>query len=167
MQAHGPDRILRVQHRYADLQAMEQLGVAELWTDPVLYVAHPLSPLSTDVDYQLATFGHLISDPCKVDGAHRLAIDANLARAKRWLTWLRRTFPAITFIAPWITAIESDADDSDEAQRSAGLRDDCRVVNRCDGIVLCGGRVSSGMATESARARVVFDLTHLGAEPPR
>lgn len=84
-----------------------------------------------------------------------------------WLAWLRATYPAVTFIAPWITAIESGADDRDQEQRARGLRDDVRVVCRCDGIVLCGGRVSSGMRHEAKHAANVIDLTALGPEPPR
>lgn len=62
------------------------------------------------------------------------------------------------------------AGDSDPAARARGLEHDCNVVKRCDGLVLVGGRMSSGMAIERGAAeshgRDVVDLTHLGDEPP-
>jgi hypothetical protein len=104
--------------------------------------------------------------------AHPVAGDvpANLARALRWLKWLSTTERETVHIAPWISAIMSGEDDSDPAARARGLRHDCLVVRRCDGIVLVGGRVSSGMAIERDAAHdaglTVIDLTHLGDEPP-
>lgn len=107
-------------------------------TRPVLYMAHPVG-------------GDVAS---------------NLDRAERWLTWLRTSFRETTFIAPWITAIRTGENDDDPAQREMGLVDDCAVVERCDAIVLVGGRVSSGMDRESKHSSVIFDLTPLGDEPP-
>jgi hypothetical protein len=123
----------------------------------VLYVAHPLAPTSECMA------------PFTADdraGAREAALQANLARAMRWLSWLRRSFPEVTFIAPWIAAVLSGEDDSDSAQREAGLVDADAVVPRCDGIVLCGGRISSGMMRERAVARRCWDLTDLGDQPP-
>lgn len=118
----------------------------------VLYVAHPLG------------------------APDARGIQANILRALRWLAWLRKTYPNITFIAPWIAAVLAGADDSDPAAREAGLVDDCAVVERCDGIVLCGGRISSGMRREMEHRwgsreeggpfeSEVYDLTAVGAEP--
>lgn len=101
----------------------------------ILYVAHPLG------------------------APDRAGLDDNVRRAMRWLSWLRRSFPETTFIAPWIAAVLSGEDDADPAQREAGLVDADAVVARCDGVVLCGGRVSSGMARERDAARRVWDLT--------
>lgn len=104
--------------------------------------------------------------------AHPLGGDvrANVARAMRWLTWLRRTFRDVTIIAPWIAAVLAGEDDNDPAQREAGLVDCDAVIPLLHGFVLVGGRVSSGMAREAttaARADVpVVDLTALGEEPP-
>lgn len=104
--------------------------------------------------------------------AHPVAGDvpANIARALRWLKWLSDGDPSTTYIAPWIAALMAGDDDSDPAARARGLEHDCRVVRRCDGIVLVGGRVSSGMAVEREAARVhgldVVDMTSLGDEPP-
>lgn len=104
--------------------------------------------------------------------AHPVSGDplGNCARAKRWLAWLMRRQPGLAFIAPWISAIEAGADDSDPVQRERGMADNIAVVQRCDGIVLVGGRISSGMSTELTHAKaqgaVVYDLTLLGDEPP-
>lgn len=92
---------------------------------------------------------------------------ANLSRAKRWLAWLQAQMPIdVVVIAPWITAIEVGADDGDPAQRERGLRGDCALVRRCDGVFLVGGRISEGMAREAKYARATHDLTFLGDEPP-
>jgi hypothetical protein len=93
-------------------------------------------------------------------------VDGNLARALRWLAWTRRTFDDVTIIAPWIASVLSGEDDSDPAQREAGLVDCEAVVQLCDAIVLVGGRISSGMERERAVASAVIDWTSAGAEPP-
>lgn len=105
------------------------------------------------------------------------AVRANIQRALRWLSWLGRSFPETTFIAPWIAAILSGENDSDPAQREAGLVDCCATVERCDGIAMVGGRIGSGGARERDHGVAtggkpwpssfgVYDLTGLGAEPP-
>lgn len=90
----------------------------------------------------------------------------NTTRAKRWLHWLKVTFREETFVAPWIADLECGMNDSDPVQREAGLVDCETVVQRLTGIVLVGGRISTGMARECAVAREIVDLTQLGAEPP-
>jgi hypothetical protein len=70
----------------------------------------------------------------------------------RWLSWLRRSFPETTFVAPWIAAVLSGEDDGDPKQREAGLVDADTLIPRVDGVVLCGGRISSGMERECGRA---------------
>lgn len=107
----------------------------------VLYMAHPLSG--------------------------EAAPSINIKRALRWLSWLRSSFPRTTFIAPWIASVMSVGGDGTVAEREAGLVDDCAVVERCDGVVLVGGRISSGMMRESASAKWTSDLTWLGDEPPK
>ena len=109
---------------------------------PVIYMCHPLG---ADTD---------------------AGISANLARALRWLAWLRKSFPATTFIAPWIATVYSLGGDDSPELREAGLVDDCAVVEICEGVVLVGGRISSGMEREKQHAGLVSDLTHLGDEPP-
>lgn len=103
--------------------------------------------------------------------AHPVAGDvaANLARALRWLSWISAQNPDDAVIAPWIANIMSGDDDNDPAARARGLAHDVAVVKRCDRLVLCGGRVSQGMAIERdamlAIGGDVMDLTHLGDEP--
>lgn len=152
----------------------------------VLYVAHPVAP----------TEGEIAAVPKYNKGGHgmanrdellRRAVEANIQRALRWLAWLRKSFPETTFIAPWIATIQSLGGDGTPEEREAGLVDDCAVVERCDGIVLVGGRISSGMRREMEHGlagntayratRVVhlgmtttfkvYDLTGLGAPPPK
>ena len=121
----------------------------------VIYVAHPLAPTPEQVK---AESDH--PEP------HTSALMRNLNRAMRWLSWLRRTFPETTFIAPWIAAIYAGEDDADPRAREAGLVDADAVIPRLDGVVLCGGRVSTGMARERDQAKRVWDLTCYGDEPP-
>ncbi len=105
--------------------------------------------------------------------AHPVAgdVEANLQRALRWLKWCSRTYSSFAVIAPWIANIMSGEDDSDPAQRAKGLAKCSEVASRCDGIILVGGRVSTGMALERdaaiARGGVVLDHTSLGDEPPQ
>lgn len=121
----------------------------------VVYVAHPLAPTPNQIQAEA-------DHPEPVNSA----LMRNLNGAMRWLAWLRRSFPGTTFIAPWIAAIYSGENDRDPRQREAGLVDAEAVIQRCDGIALCGGRVSGGMEEERAPANRCWDLTPLGAEPP-
>lgn len=104
--------------------------------------------------------------------AHPVAgdVSANLARALRWLAWLSKECPDVAVVAPWIANIMSGEDDNDPVVRARGLAHDVTVVKRCDCLILCGGRVSSGMAMERdamvAIGGLVVDLTSLGNEPP-
>lgn len=49
----------------------------------------------------------------------------NIARALRWLAWLRKSYPKTTFIAPWIAGVMSVGSDGTPEERKAGLVDDC------------------------------------------
>ena len=132
----------------------------------ILYIAAPLRPTEEEV--------REVGRPSA--GAtdrtlYEIALRANLDRTMRWLSWLRRSFPGTTFIAPWIASVLAGADDTDPAQRAAGIADACAVIERCDGIVLCGGRISDGMRREMEHGRArqmtewlpnyfeVYDLT--------
>lgn len=130
-------------------------------TRQVLYVAHAVRP--TEEEIAAIPMGRIepgrgeyerdawfpIPDTERV----ALATRANLDRAMAWLSWLRRSFPETTFIAPWIASILAGADDADPAQREAAFLDCCAVVERCDGIVLVGPRISEGMRREMEHAR--------------
>jgi hypothetical protein len=121
-------------------------------TRRVLYVAHCLRPTEDEIaaiprwepDWDSVRREPQQRERRSGERAY-LALKANLDRALRWLAWLRKSFPETTFIAPWIASVLAGADDADPAQREAGLVDACAVVERCDGIVLCGPRISSGM----------------------
>jgi hypothetical protein len=159
----------------------------------VLYVAHPVSPSPEELQSQRESAEVMrqmcappLPDPLDDDRIAVAATMVNVRLGMRWLAWLMKSFPRVTFIAPWITAIMSGADDTDPEQRERGLRDCCRVVERCDGIVLCGGRISSGMqrerergvlcadgrekygcgCSEGSRGFDVYDLTDLGPSTP-
>ena len=95
----------------------------------------------------------------------------NVARAGAWLRWLVAGEPDVAFIAPWIASIHCGADDdNDPAQRARGILDAATVIARCDGIILCGGRVSDGMKIEleamAAAGGWVLNLNEMGSEPP-
>ncbi len=95
-------------------------------------------------------------------------IPANLARAKRWILWCYRQ--GVSVVATWLIDCEL-LDDSDLAEREAGLRRNVELVSRCDELWLVGGRISEGMQREADAARAagipVRDLTHFGEEPPQ
>jgi hypothetical protein len=78
-------------------------------------------------------------------------VDSNLMAAMRWVVDVMT------------------GNDADPVRREKGLLDCERIVARCDGIVLCGGRISSGMQRELNVALkyglLIADLTSLGAEP--
>jgi len=95
-------------------------------------------------------------------------IDSNLERARRWLRWLVASVPWAVSV-PWMPYVETF--DETPANRERGLRDDLTMLERCDAIVLCGGRVSAGMAMERDHAHRhglrIISLVDLGEEPPR
>lgn len=128
---------------------------------PVLFMAHPLAPTEEQIADVLRrgwTGDHI--------EAVRAALRGNIERAMRWLAWLRRTFPETSFVAPWIAAVLAGADDTDPAQREAGLVDALAVIPRLDGLVLAGNRISLGMAREHTVSRRTWDLTWMGVEEP-
>ena len=113
----------------------------------VVYLAHPVGAATVD------------------------GVRANLAAAKRWL-WELRKATDWSICAPWISGVEValDAGVAEGEERKRGIPDNLAVVERCDAIVLVGGRVSIGMALERDHASAcglrVIDLTDLGAVCP-
>ena len=96
---------------------------------------------------------------------------SNLARAARWLRWLRERSHNAVIIAPWLAPLLAGTERDDNPEdRARGIRDCIEVVPRCDGIVLCGGRITAGMRLELKAARehdlVVADLTSISSDPP-
>ena len=126
---------------------------------PLVYLAAPVRPTAAEI-------AHAKACGAIGDYAVELATSHNVERAWRWFVWLRKSWPNVTFVAPWIAQILMGDDDSDPAQRERGLLDCETAVRRCDGLVLVGGRLSDGMRRESAVARTVVDLLWLSAEPP-
>jgi hypothetical protein len=119
----------------------------------VIYVAHPVAP----TEEELAA---AISDSATPDGrpdaisfhAERI-VRANIQSALRCLAWLRSSFPETTFIASWIAGVQSVGGDGTPEDRERGLVDCCAVVERCDGLVHMGRRISSGMRREEAHGQ--------------
>lgn len=136
----------------------------------VWYVGHPVHPLEEEVaawtkrlEAPVVSLVRLAPD---LDPRRMVVLD-NIANAKLWLAWLRRRFPVITFIMPWAVALDGGGDDDlDPEQRARGLRDCCRTIRVCYGMIHTGGRVSDGMVHEASNARVVVDLTFMGRVPP-
>lgn len=131
----------RKRQRYETVRSLEDIprGLS------VLYVAHPVGAATVE------------------------GIQANVARAKRWLRWLCDHDTRHAFSMPWLPYVEA-LDDSNPDDRKRGLRDQREMTKRHDGIVLVGGRLSSGMSGELTemrdRGRPCVDLLHLGEEPP-
>lgn len=138
--------------------------------NPLFYVAHPVHPTYDEVTDGFSRLRGYVGGP---PGERELRevqteiVRANIANAKAWVARLAGRFPAITFIAPWIVALDGGGgDDLDPAQRERGLRDCCRAISACCGLVHVGGRVSDGMRAEARSALCVVDLTFLGRVPP-
>lgn len=135
----------------------------------VLYVAHPLAPNEEEIGRSSAWSASAASREIGTAAAFR----ENLARATRWQAWLCESFPSITFLAPWFALRRS-------LRSEAWHRDTFAIVERCDGIVLCGGRISDGMRREMEHGRDnrprdvemndwpfdIYNLTKGGDEPP-
>lgn len=105
--------------------------------------------------------------------AHPLAgdIPGNCDRAEAWLAALMRDNPDETFCLPWVSYVRAgrflfDGDNPDDNKefRDRCLRDDLRIAAECDGIVLCGPRVSPGMALELAEV-IARNLPNPGSWP--
>jgi hypothetical protein len=98
-------------------------------------------------------------------------VPANLARARRWYRWLQWAAPDCAIVCQWLTAIEVlGENDADPVQRERGIRRSELVAQRCDGVLLVGGRVTEGLRREAAACVLggggVHDFTYLGDEPP-
>lgn len=105
-----------------------------------------------------------------VGGGHTLAdLEArqhNIGNALAWLRWLV-DHTGFSVCVPWLPYVMA----LDEGiYRERGIRDDKEILERCDIVALCGGRVSPGMEAERDHAKAnaipVFDLTSLGFTPP-
>jgi hypothetical protein len=85
----------------------------------------------------------------------------------RWCGWLAKALNCAPS-ADWI--VLSGVWDESPENRELGIACDLAHVERCDYLVLVGGRVSPGMRIEATHAVScgipVYDLTALGDEPP-
>lgn len=95
---------------------------------------------------------------------HQFAADTrrgelrNLESTEAWLAALSCAEPSTAIIAPWVTGLRAQIeDDRDPAARARAMERNLAVVRRCDGIVLCGPRLSRGMRDE-LRAALEHDL---------
>lgn len=80
----------------------------------------------------------------------------NCFNALQWVRWLTANEPTRVYIAPWIAEVLAHLDVPNIVPGSEMwekvLSNDEQVVDRCDGILLVGGRISVGMARERDRA---------------
>jgi hypothetical protein len=110
----------------------------------VLYVSHRVMPSASEIDKPPTGDGWRLWikesswTACSEADRIRLMIKWNLDSGIRWLAWFRGSFPEVTWIAPWISAIESLGRDAGPELIDRALADDLDVVERCDGIALCG-----------------------------
>lgn len=92
--------------------------------------------------------------------------EKNIANTRAWLRFLvDHTDYAIS--VPWLPYV---CELEEELYRDRGIADDLASLERCDIVILCGGRVSPGMAAEADHAHrhgiPVVDLTGYGYTPP-
>lgn len=103
---------------------------------PIIYVAHPVSG----------------------------DVKANCDKVCQWLRWLTQVDPSRIYIAPWVGEVLAhlDLDPIPADFYDRVLSDDEEVVRKLDGIILTGGKMSTGMKRELAAAwscgNPVYDL---------
>jgi hypothetical protein len=99
----------------------------------------------------------------------REGVEANKARARRWIRWVYDNFKDVAVVADWLITCDV-LDDFNPEHRAHGMKMNKAIIPRCDEFWMFGGRVSNGMQDESITAidsqRRIFDLTWLGEEPP-
>jgi hypothetical protein len=96
------------------------MGRPRIW-----YVGHPVRPVGGET------------------------INSNLDSAEAFKRALQHRYQSDVFLAEYVEWIRTGIDDDAIPElRERGLERSCLVARRCDGIVLCGPRVSSGMVRE-------------------
>lgn len=92
--------------------------------------------------------------------------ERNRANASKWVAYVASQ--GHVPVADWI--VLSGEFDETPANRERGLAIDLKLIERCDALWLCGGRISPGMQLEADHATAcgipVVDCTPLGAMPP-
>lgn len=86
----------------------------------------------------------------------------NRRKAKKWAAWAFGQ--GMSPMCSWIVLTEEIPETPEN--RIAGLASDVEQVKRCDELWFVGERISSGMKTEAAAARLIVDFTHLGLALP-
>lgn len=101
--------------------------------------------------------------------AHPVGFDSeerkkNLKNACLWFKFFMNNTDW-AFCVPWYIYVTN----LDESWRTRAMRDDLINLERCDAIVLTGGRLSDGMKKELGLAEIcgqkVFDLISVGYSP--
>lgn len=164
----------------------ERIGEVLPVRPPVLYVAAPVAAQPGEVlatctecsaewtfargdvvDLRLVC-GH--DDPVRQSTDRDAIVAFNLKRAMRWWNWLHLGLPEVTWIMPWYVNVLCNGEGNLELIER-GLRDDCEVARRCDGLMACGQRTSSGMAREARAVHEVggdlFRIDGINKEPSR
>ncbi len=86
-----------------------------------------------------------LAHPIAPDDDH--TYEDNMADARFWWCFLMRN--GVTVCAPWFGLCHA-LDDSIPEDRTLGMKIDQAVLARCDGIILTGHTLSSGMQREAA-----------------
>lgn len=111
----------------------------------IIYLAHPLGAPTSE------------------------GVEANKARARRWIRWIYDHFPNVAVVADWLITVDV-LDDFNPEHRAHGMKMNKAIIPVCSEFWMVGGRVSNGMSDESITAiasdRRIIDLTWLGDEPP-
>lgn len=104
-----------------------------------------------------------VKDPARI-------VAFNCARALRWWQWFHVGIPQVVWVMSWYVNVTANGE-ADPMLIEQGLRDDCEVVRRCDALMACGPRISSGMRRESLAGVEVglelFQVEGYAKEPPR
>lgn len=93
-------------------------------------------------------------------------VHGNIEKVLKWLRWLTAADPSRIYIAPWVGEVQAhfDMDPIPADFYDRVLSDDEEVVCKLDGILLTGGRMSTGMKRELAAANLagkkVYDMHH-------
>ncbi len=73
----------------------------------------------------------------------------NLDLFQDWFAWLLQKHPNDALVAPWV--LYARVLEETDVNRARGIRDDLTTLAYCDGIILCGERISEGMLEELTR----------------
>lgn len=96
-------------------------------------------------------------------------VEANKARARRWIRWIYDNFKDVAVVATWLITCDV-LDDFNLEHRAHGMAMNKAILPLCREFWMVGGRISTGMSSEMLTAiehRLrIFDLTWLGEEPP-